>query len=80
MNKRELKKIMEIANSNEDLSMVGMHKFIGCAFPEFGRTYATSREVAALFRYQAKLLNGEWDGVELDDCCWIASKKFIILD
>ena len=80
MNKSELKKIMKIANGKEDLSNVDMEKFLGCAFPSFEKVHATSREVAHLFRWQAMQFNGEWDGIELDNCCKIARDKFIILD
>jgi hypothetical protein len=80
MNKKEFKKIWEIANSKEDLGDTDLTRFEGCAYPEFKKIHVTSREVAALIRYQALNLNGSFDMEEVDNCIFIAREKFTLLD
>ena len=80
MNKRELKQIMAIANSKESLENVDYRVLYGCALSDFKSVHCTKKQVAALFRWQALMFNGEWDSKELDDCCYIARKKFTIVD
>ena len=81
MTKTELKEIMKIANDDnvillgEDIAI-----FEGCAFKEFEPVYCTRYQVARLFRYQARLMNGTWDMVELNDCIEIAKRKFKLID
>lgn len=79
MTKRELKAIFEIAKSNEDLSKEDLSVFDGYGLPGYDPVYVTKRAVAALIRWQALLLNGEWDLEELSGI-GRARRKFIILD
>jgi len=46
---------------------------------DFDKKYCTIKQVAALLRWQALQLNGEWDSEELDSIFKIAQKKFLVL-
>jgi len=78
--KEKRQKIMALANDNSiDWLAVDYSILIGCGLPDFGKKYCTIKQVAALLRWQALQLNGEWDSEELDSIFKIAQKKFLVL-
>ena len=78
MTKQEIAKVyqaaQQITTTNEDL----------CAWDDVcdwtEKHYVTIKQGAALLRYQALQLNGEWNSEALRECFWILSKKTILVD
>lgn len=80
MTKKERQEIMALASNNGiDWQAVDCSVLIGCGLSDFGKKYCTEKQVAALLRYQALQLNGEWDSKELDIMFQIAQRKFMVL-
>ena len=69
MNKNDFQRAFDVADNKDiDLSGVDMEVLFGCGLPNFEPVTADIRTVAAHLRWQAKLLNGQWDSEALNDC------------
>lgn len=80
MNKAEIAKaVAQAGDLSVSLLDVDQSNLYGCALPTFKPTFATITQVAALIRWQAMYFNGTWDAVELDNVCYLMSKKVTII-
>lgn len=79
MTKDEFKQAFAIAQREKNMIDVDTVILEGCGLPGFKSVYCTLRQVAALIRWQAALLSGEWDSKELDSIASIARRKFQII-
>jgi hypothetical protein len=67
MTQQDFKRAFAIADSKDDLSGENLDHLEGCGLPGFQPVAATIRQVASLIRWQAKCLDGSWDGAELTE-------------
>ena len=79
MTKEQFSEAVRIADSEESLLDVDIDVLYGCGLRDFKPVSTTLRVVAAHVRWQAKMLNGEWDSVELDACRDIMRRKVTII-
>lgn len=79
MTKQEFKEAFALAKKEKDMSEVDTRILEGCGLPGFRPIHCTLRQVAALLRWQALLLSGEWDTKELNVLAIIARRKFQII-
>lgn len=80
MNSNEFKAAFAIAASSKDLTDVSIDHLFGYGRKCFQPTATTLDAVAAVMRWQALFLNGQWDQAELNEIREIGRKKFIITD
>lgn len=78
MTKNEMKKAVELAKSDKELS-ADISMFNGYGLPSFEIIHTTIEAVANLIRWQAIQLNGNFDMEELDCIAKIGRKKFVII-
>ena len=67
MNAAEYKRAFDVAKSDVDLSHVDDTILDGYGLPGFGPVVATVEQVAKTMRWQARYLNGGWDGEQLTE-------------
>lgn len=79
MTKNELTKAFEIASSNEDLSLIDDSNLCGFGLKSFTPVHTTLKAVAKIIRWQALRLNGTWDAEALQEVCFFAKSKFLII-
>lgn len=79
MTRQQLAEAKTLAKSSDDLSGVDTESFNGFGLAGFKPIIATIRQVAAVLRWQALMLNGEWDSVALQECAMIFKKKVTII-
>ena len=53
--------------------------FDGYAYPDFDPVTCTIKQVAALMRWQARYLNGNWDMEEINDIREVGRAKFMVV-
>jgi hypothetical protein len=68
----------KLADSRENLTDDYHEVFDGYGLPEFEPVTVTIRQVARLMRWQAGMLNGNWDSEELNTIREVGRKKFLI--
>ena len=79
MNTVQFNKAFELAKAKVELLDVDFGRFDGFALQEFEPVICTIKQVAALMRYQAKYLNGNWDMEEISDIREIGRTKFMVV-
>ncbi len=79
MNAAEYKRAFEVANSDIDLSDVDDTILDGYGLPGFGPVVATVKQVAKVMRWQARYLNGEWDGEQLTEIKELFRKRVTVV-
>lgn len=79
MTKKEFQTAFDIAKSDEDLSNHDASIFFGCASKDFQPITCTAHQLARFIRWQALMLNGDWDSDALDEIRQIGKTKFNVL-
>jgi len=83
MNKVEMSKALEIAQSNRQFTETQLNEsyklFDGYGLINFESVFCTIESVAILIRYQAQYLNGDFDFDEINSIAKIGKHKFIII-
>lgn len=78
MNKAELKQAVAWAKSDKTVGDIP-ECMNGCAMSDFTPGHVTVRDVAALIRYQAHRMNGDYDSDEINFIAYCGRKNFTII-
>lgn len=83
MTKNEFSEAVKLAkDSTRDLSAIDDSIVFGCGLPDFnnGQKLVVTLEIVAKFiRWQCQYLGGGWDMEEMQNCFWIAKRKFLLV-
>ncbi len=81
MTRKEAQAAYALANDpQQTFTAVDTGIFDGFGLPEFKPVHVTLRQVAALMRWQALQMNGEWDHTALTEVIELGRARFLILD
>lgn len=78
MKLKEFQEAVALAKSDQEINDDDNHLH-GCALPGFTPVVTSLRAVARLLRWQAQMLNGEWDHEELNKMWKIARYRFLVV-
>ena len=79
VNTVQFNQAFELAKAKVELLDVDFGLFDGCAYPDFEPVTCTIKQVAALMRWQARYLNGNWDMEEINDIREVGRAKFMVV-
>jgi len=78
MRLQDFKAAFNIAVGDEELSE-SLDEFDGFAMPGFQPVTVTTRQVAALMRWQALQFNGRWDSHALNTIRQFGRRRFVVV-